>query len=67
MTPTIRDHQRVFSRECFPNEQVRMPSGLDSIADYSKMRAVPTWVDKVHDRDKVEQWFSIVCFDLVNK
>ena len=44
-----------------------MPSGLDSIADYSKMRAVPTWVDKVHDRDKVEQWFSIVCFDLVNK
>ena len=22
----------------------------------NKMRAVPTWVDKVHDRDKIEQW-----------
>lgn len=22
----------------------------------SEMRAVPTWIDKVHDRDKVEQW-----------
>lgn len=21
------------------------------------MRAVPTWVDKVHDRDKQEQWY----------
>jgi len=20
------------------------------------MRTVPVWVDKVHDRDKVEQW-----------
>ena len=22
-----------------------------------EMRAVPTWVDKVHDRDKAEQWY----------
>lgn len=21
-----------------------------------KMRALPTWVDKVHDKDRVEQW-----------
>ena len=22
------------------------------------MRAIPTWVDKVHDKDKVEQWWA---------
>ena len=21
------------------------------------MRAVPVWVDKVHDKDKIEQWY----------
>ena len=24
------------------------------------MRAIPTWVDKVHDRDKLEQWQVIL-------
>lgn len=31
---------------------------LDSQAT---MRAVPTWIDKVHDRDKVEQWWDFCC------
>lgn len=26
------------------------------------MRAVPTWVDKVHDRDRNEQWIYDLCF-----
>lgn len=30
--------------------------------DFSEMRAVPTWIDKVHDRDKVEQWWALHCF-----
>ena len=35
---------------------MRLPSAPDSTAEFDKMRAVPTWVDKVHDKDKVEQW-----------
>jgi len=30
------------------------------------MRAVPTWVDKVLDREKVEQWYQSQCFNEIN-
>ena len=26
---------------------------------WSNMRALPTWVDKVHDKDRVEQWWEL--------
>ena len=29
------------------------------------MRAVPTWIDKVHDRDKVEQWYEHYSFTVI--
>jgi len=32
------------------------------VRHFSEMRAVPTWIDKVHDRDKVEQWWAFYCF-----
>ena len=38
----------------------RMRIAGDSYLDLVKMRAVPTWLDKVQDRDKVDQWYDFL-------
>ena len=35
---------------------------MEAASHAAKMRAVPTWVDKVHDRDRNEQCIYDLCF-----